>query len=131
MQNWLRDWLRDVFCGFDNYTEQNVIYRWLFHVWLYVTLSERGYLNVCKYSHKAIHDFTRLEVGNNPTRTYYRDNSTLRDYPGYKSTYIHKLTPFSHGGKQKLQNATCYDPYINTSDHTRTPVASTTCMLNI
>ena len=25
---------------------------------------------------------------------------------------IDKLTPFSHGGRQKLQNATCYDSYI-------------------
>ena len=28
------------------------------------------------------------------------------------STYIHKHAPFSHGGRQKPQNATCYDPYI-------------------
>ena len=28
------------------------------------------------------------------------------------NTYIHKLTPFSHGVRQKLQNATCYVPYI-------------------
>ena len=43
--------------------------------------------------------------------------------------------PFFHGGRQKLQNATCYDPYytyssrlvhIHTSDHTRTTVTSTT-----
>ena len=27
-------------------------------------------------------------------------------------TYIHNLTPFSHGGRQKPQNATYYDPYI-------------------
>ena len=27
-------------------------------------------------------------------------------------TYIHKLTPFDHGHRQKLQNTTCYDPYI-------------------
>ena len=27
-------------------------------------------------------------------------------------TYIHTLTPFSHGGTQKLKNATCYDPNI-------------------
>ena len=26
--------------------------------------------------------------------------------------YIHKLTHFSHRGRQKLQNATCCDPYI-------------------
>ena len=26
--------------------------------------------------------------------------------------YIHNLTPFSHGGRWKLQNATCYNPYI-------------------
>ena len=25
------------------------------------------------------------------------------------------LMPFSHGGRQKLRNATCYDPYIPTS----------------
>ena len=25
-------------------------------------------------------------------------------------TYIHKLTTISHGRRQKLQNATCYDP---------------------
>ena len=33
----------------------------------------------------------------------------------YYINYIHKhnkLTPFSHGGRQKLQMATCYDPYI-------------------
>ena len=29
-----------------------------------------------------------------------------------KQVYIHKLTSFSHRGRQKLQNATCYDPYI-------------------
>ena len=27
-------------------------------------------------------------------------------------TYVHKLTPFSHEGRQKPQHATCYDPYI-------------------
>ena len=27
--------------------------------------------------------------------------------------HIHKLTPFSPGGRQKLQNATCYDLDIN------------------
>ena len=46
---------------------------------------------------------------------------------------MHKLTPFSHGSGQKLQNAICYDPYIllvhfQTFGHTRTctPVAGTT-----
>ena len=29
-------------------------------------------------------------------------------------TYKHKLTFFSHGGRQKPQNATCFDPYIPT-----------------
>ena len=50
-----------------------------------------------------------------------------------ENTYIKRLTSFSHGCRQKLQNATCYDPYIllsprpfHTSDHTYVPVASTT-----
>ena len=30
---------------------------------------------------------------------------------GYKQSYIHKLTPFSNEGRQKLQKATCYEPY--------------------
>ena len=39
-------------------------------------------------------------------------------------TYIHKLTPFSHGGKKKLQNVTCYDPlasstFVNLIKHAR------------
>ena len=26
---------------------------------------------------------------------------------------LHKLTPISHGGRQKVHNTTCYDPYIH------------------
>ena len=42
----------------------------------------------------------------------------------YIHTYIHKLTPFSHEGRQKLQNASCYDPYILLSPHPRSYIWS-------
>ena len=40
------------------------------------------------------------------------------------TTYIHKLTTFSHGGRQKPQNATCYDPYILLSPRPRSYIWS-------
>ena len=37
--------------------------------------------------------------------------TSVLDVHDWRTTYIHTLTPFLHGGRQKLHNATCYDPY--------------------